>query len=433
VEDSHLEQVDYQQLASPSDGATTWPEGDASDNTSGGLTLDSLQQMALGANPALEQADAQMRALRGKCLQVGLPPNPTAGYVASEVGNEGTAGQQGAFAGQTFITAGKLAKNRAIVAAELAQAEERRAAIERRVRTDVRIGYYQALVAEKRVKLTGDLVRVGENAKTTSKKLLELEEIPLSALLQSEVQLQNAVMQRRVAENARRSAWQNLSAVVGGAELAPQSLEGDLTELPTPFDWHEELARIQAESPEIAAAMASVDRARRVLSRACVEAIPNISTQVSLQHDDGTGDTITGVQVGVPLPLWNRNQGGIRQAQAKITQARRQVDRVELDLQRRLTMAYQDYANALAQVEIYSADILPRAEKTLDLVQRAFREAGEIDYLDFLTAQRTYSAANLAYLDAVGQMWESWARIDGLLLSGSLDAQVDLGYTDGGQ
>ena len=45
----------------------------------GGLTLEVLEQMALGNSPSIPQAAARVRALRGKWVQVGLPPNPTAG------------------------------------------------------------------------------------------------------------------------------------------------------------------------------------------------------------------------------------------------------------------------------------------------------------------------------------------------------------------
>ena len=89
-----------------------------------GLTMEALEQMALANSPAIAQSAARVRALRGKWVQVGLPPNPTAGYVASEIGNEGAAGQQGGFIGQNFITAKKLQRNRAVVAAEIDRGTE---------------------------------------------------------------------------------------------------------------------------------------------------------------------------------------------------------------------------------------------------------------------------------------------------------------------
>ncbi len=165
--------------------------------------------------------------------------------------------------------------------------------------------------------------------------------------------------------------------------------------------------------------MAELSRSRRALNRACVEAVPDVNGQLSVQYDDSTNDTIASVQVGVPLPLWNRNQGGIRQAQAEVSVASQNIDRVALDLKHRLAVAYQDYSNSKAQVEAYSTEILPRASETFDLVRRGYA-AGEVGYLELLTAQRTYAETNLKYLDALDSLWRSWTRIDGLLLDGSL-------------
>jgi cobalt-zinc-cadmium efflux system outer membrane protein len=102
------------------------------------LSLHSLEQIALSNNPAIARAEARVRALRGKWVQAGLPPNPTAGYLATEMGNEGKAGQQGGYVGQDFITGGKLRLNRAVIAQEILRAEQVQAAMQLRVQTDVR-------------------------------------------------------------------------------------------------------------------------------------------------------------------------------------------------------------------------------------------------------------------------------------------------------
>lgn len=387
-----------------------------------GLTMEVLEQMALSNSPAIAQAAARVRALRGKRLQVGLPPNPSVGYVASEIGNEGAAGQQGGFVGQSFITAGKLQKNRAIVTAEISRADQQLAAMHRRVQTDLRKGYYAALLAQRRLQLAEELVRVTTNAATASKSLYEAEEIPMAGLLQTEVQQQNSQVLLRTAQNGLAQSWRRLSTVVGGEELSVQPLTGDVSQLPESLDWQNQLARLQSESPEIAAAMASIERARRALSRACVEAVPNINAQLSVQYDDSTDDTISGVQIGIPLPLWNRNQGGIRQAQAEVAQAVRNVKRVELRLNQRLADSFRQYSDAHVTATTYATDILPRAQRTFDLVQQGYAQ-GEVGYLDLLVAQQTFSQTNLAYLDALGSLWQSFVQIDGLLLDESLAQQ----------
>ena len=192
-----------------------------------------------------------------------------------------------------------------------------------------------------------------------------------------------------------------------------------MTQLPESLEWQGQMARLQSESPEVAAAMAGVERARRALSRACVEAVPNINTQFSVQYDDSTDYTVAGAQIGLALPIWNRNQGGIRQAQADITEAVRNVDRVELNLNRRLADAFRQYSDAHVTATTYATDILPRAQRTFDLVQQGYAQ-GEVGYLDVLAAQQTYSRTNLAYLDALGSLWQNYVQIDGLLLDGSL-------------
>jgi cobalt-zinc-cadmium efflux system outer membrane protein len=96
------------------------------------------------------------------------------------------------------------------------------------------------------------------------------------------------------------------------------------------------------------------------------------------------------------------------------------VQRLELELSRRLATAFQEYSDARFQVTRYTEQIIPRAQETVDLVTRGYPV--EIEYLEVLTAQRTLSETSLAHLNAARQLWRSRLRIDGLLLEESLVA-----------
>lgn len=229
------------------------------DSTNPDITLQDLEQLALSQNPAIAQADARVRALRGKWVQVGLPPNPSAGYMAAEIGDEGRAGQQGGYVGQDFITGGKLGLNRAVVSQEIQQAEQNLAAMQLRTQTDVRKAYYSALVAQRRADLAADLARVSGEAVKASQELLQAEEIPQAGLLQTQVEQQNASILALSAQNEQQAAWRQLSAVVG-SELAVRRLSGDVSQLPALLDWNEQLVRVTSTSPEVSAAMASTLR-----------------------------------------------------------------------------------------------------------------------------------------------------------------------------
>jgi cobalt-zinc-cadmium efflux system outer membrane protein len=208
---------------------------------------------------------------------------------------------------------------------------------------------------------------------------------------------------------------------LGVPDFEPQMLAGELEKSIVELHTDETLQRLLAVSPEMSAALAEVARSRWALDRAYAEPIPNVDVQAVVQYDNDIGGTDANVQVTLPIPWLNRNQGGIRQAHAELVAAERAVGRVELRLQQRLATVFQQYASGRNQVEDYSKPegILANSQAALELVRSAYR-AGEIDYLDLLTAQRTNSQTQLAYLEALGELWAAIVEIEGLLLKDSL-------------
>jgi outer membrane protein TolC len=138
-----------------------------------GLTLADLEQMAVQNNPTLSQARAAVQAARGVWQQVGLHPNPVAGYAAEEMGDEGTAGKQGGFIGQEFVTAGKLRLNRQVACQEVIRLEQELAAQQFRVLTDVRTAFYDVLVAQRTLELADRLVKIAEEGVQAAEALLK--------------------------------------------------------------------------------------------------------------------------------------------------------------------------------------------------------------------------------------------------------------------
>jgi cobalt-zinc-cadmium efflux system outer membrane protein len=88
-------------------------------------------------------------------------------------------------------------------------------------------------------------------------------------------------------------------------------------------------------------------------------------------------------------------------------------------LQQRLASVFEQYENARGQVEQYANDILPNAQKSLDLVTAGYRQ-GEFNYLMLLTSQRTFFQVNLAYVDAIRELRSAVVAIEGDLLGDSL-------------
>ncbi|OHB85870.1 MAG: hypothetical protein A2V98_24875 [Planctomycetes bacterium RBG_16_64_12] len=385
------------------------------------MALAELEEMALQRNPTLAQAAARVEAARGNYVQVGLHPNPVAGYIGAEMGNEGRAGQQGGFLSQELVTAKKLQLNRSVASEEVRQAEYAWEMQRQRVLTDVRRSFYDVLVAQRTVELTEQLARLGEEGVKSVEALIRGKEVARGDLLQARIEADTANVLLERARNRYVAAWRNLAAVAGAADMAPGPLAGDVQDGLSQLTWEDTFSRLLAESPQLASAQAGVARAQAALSRQCAGRVPNVDLQGAVQYDNATQDTFATLQVGLPIPIYNRNQGNIRRAQAELLAAQRNVQTVRLALQQRLAVAFEQYTNARYQVDKYQHDILPNAEASLKLTNSGYRQ-GEYSYLSLLTAQRTFFQTNLTYLDALRDLRASATAIEGNLLSDSLQA-----------
>ena len=394
-----------------------------------GLTLESLEQLALQNNPSIRQASAAASQAAGIRTQVGLKPNPSIGYFGEEIGNDSAAGLHGAFVSQTFVRGDKLAWNRTVIGHDV-QAARWQAEVQRfRVRNDIRIQFYEALGAQKRLEIARQFREVAEKGVEISEELVRVKEGARPDVLQSEVQLSEVELAIQQAEYEFTAAWNELVAVAGTPELAPTTLIGDLDGPTSDRDIEGTYAQLVAESPVLAAACAKVRRARANLQRQRAQPIPNLNAQIGAGYDDGTGDEFANVQLSVPIPVHNANQGNIRAAYAEYCAATQNVNRLKMQMRRDLAQAMRGFQVAQASVRQYETSILPKVGETLELMQKA-QEAGEFDFLRVLIARRAYFDANLKYVVAKTQLAQANAKIDGLLLTGGLDQVVSYDGTD---
>ena len=385
------------------------------------VTLEELQQLAFECNPTLEQARAEIRAAYGRRLQAGRRPNPTAGYLATEIGNEGEAGQQGIFVEQEFVRGNKLGLSQAVVSHEMQQAEQSLAAQELRVGNAVRREYYAVLVAERRRELARQLVQIAGEATDVSAARLKNEEGTEIELAQSEVEFEDASLLLFEAEKQHEAAWRRLQAIVASPTLEPMRLGGELENHFPELVWQQAWARLVETSPQVSRAQFAVARAQARVARERVEPKSNVTVQASAQYDAATHDHVAGLQIGLPIPIHNKNQGNIIDAEAEVARAVREVQRVELELKSRLADAFRDYQLSRRQVERYRDVILPASRKSLELSQSVFK-TGDLSYLQLLTVQRTYTEKNRDYVEALARLWQSVVDIEGQLLVDGLAA-----------
>lgn len=417
---SEIRQVGHRELApAAGESETSTPAPHPSAVRPHATTLVSLEQLALAKNPTLAELQANIDAANGRWLQVGLKPNPVAGLSMQEIGNESSAGQYGAQIGQEFVTANKLGLNRNSAAWRVKQAEQQLTAQRLRVLTDVRRSFYAVLVAQERIVVANELRGIAQQSVEKAKELIKFQE-PATVLTQAEIEAELAAVLVDNFRTQQQAHWRRLAAVIGVPDLPLQQVDGQLSARAPKVVWDQAVERLHRESPELAAASAEVERSRWALHRADVESTPNVTLQTGIFYDDSSSDPFAMLQMSMPLPINDWNQGGIAEAQANVIAAEQSVQRVELSLQQRLAVVYQQYEQARKQALRYETTILQKARKNLDLNRQSY-DSGQSSYLAVLTAQRSYSQARLAWLNSLDQLWSATVQMEGLLLSDSLE------------
>lgn len=382
----------------------------------GALTLGALEQAALRHNPTLAQAAARIEASRGKALQAGLCPNPTVGYQGEQIGAAGTAGErQGLFISQEIVTAGKLRLSRAKYEQEAVLAEIQAAAQELRVRNGVRMRFYDVLVAQRLVEVRRQLLRVTEDALKTTRQLVNVGAANRSDLLQAEVEARRARLDLRTAEARLQGQWPQLAAVVGQPQLSPGRLAGALEVSGPAPDWDKLLCDLIEASPEMQLARAEVVRDVITLRREQVEPVPNIQVQAATGYNFETRNATADVQVGFRVPLFDRNQGTVRQARAELARAHADVARVELALRQRFADAATRYRAARATAEEYGKEILPKAKEAYEVLLQSYRNR-RAAWPQVLVAERTWFQLAVEHLEALHDLRKADVEIRGLLL-----------------
>ncbi len=399
------------------------------------LRLEELEAMAMQRNPTLAQAEASIQAAEGRRRQAGMFPNPVAGYFLEEFAfrSPGETMEQGVFVEQTIPLGGKLSKARRVFTREKDQAVILAEAQRLRVTNSIRVLYYETLGAQRLVELRDDLSQLAREAVEITKELYTVGQADRPDQLEIEIEAERSEIDFLRAQNDWLRSWRTLAAMVGNSQLEPGRLvdspEADLA----PLNEAQLLDTLLSQSPEFRVAQAGVERSRAVLARARAERIPDLFLKGGLGYNyerfEPVASGVAGrrkgpegrLEVGVNVPIFNRNQGGIAAAEAELAFAERDLERLQLVMRSRFASAFHEYRNAQQMVERYRTQVVPRARQGYQMYLSSFRQMAAA-YPQVLIAQRTLFQVEVEYARALIQLRQSAVGLRGFLLEGGLDA-----------
>ncbi|UCF77802.1 MAG: TolC family protein [Candidatus Eiseniibacteriota bacterium] len=397
----------------PSRSTQAEPEGE--------LRLEDALALALLHNPRLAGTSWDVRMAEARTLQARLFPNPEI-----EVEVEGAPGSSriGDFkADETTVRLSQLLElgGKRPARTRLAAMEEELAnwnyETERlAVLTNTRLDFIDVLTAQERLRLAEDLVALSEQmseavgARVRAGKVSPLEASKADVeLAKSRLELERARARLEAARMRLAGAWASASPRF----LRASGSLSDLREIPS-FDV------VQADAqhnPEIARWGREMKQRRAALSLEKAKRVPNaVLSAGARRFEYGDYDALT-FEAGFEIPLFDRNQGGIREAQYRLAKAAYEKKDVELRATVALAEAYEELTTARLEALGLRREVVPAADHAL----RAAREGyqwGKFDYMVVLDAQRTFFQANAELVDALSRYHRYTAIVEGLLGTG---------------
>jgi cobalt-zinc-cadmium efflux system outer membrane protein len=325
------------------------------------------------------------------------------------------------FVEQRFVTGGKLGIAKKLAEQEIAQSQAEVEAQRQRVLNSVRALYYQALGEQRLIQVRSQLAAIAKRAVQTTSELQNVGQADRPDFLAVDIEAQRLELGLVTARNAWDRTWRQLAAATGNADLRPGLLEGSIEELPK-LAFDESLQKIFSESPELRMAHVGATRSELAVSQARAAVVPDLFARAGIHYNKERLELNNrpvgwqgSAEVGVQIPIFNRNQGNIAAARAEAERATLAVERTRLSLRSRLAAAYREYQDSVAAAERYRTSMIPKAQEAYDLYLRSFRSMAAA-YPQVIIAQRNLFQLQEDYVTTLVSAWQRAVEIQGLLL-----------------
>ena len=204
-------------------------------------------------------------------------------------------------------------------------------------------------------------------------------------------------------------------------------MQGDLRAIP-PEKSLSELQQLALSSrPDLKSSETNREKALADLDLARANRWPNPTIGTSFLHSGNEiggpswfqpfypkGGVANGMGLGVAsfsVPLFNRNQGEVARARSEQLRADFLVQAARNQVLEEVETAYASLESSRDRVRLYEETYLTQAKESLDIEEFSFRN-GAASILDFLDAERTYRALELAYRQQLAIYLSNLAQLE---------------------
>jgi cobalt-zinc-cadmium efflux system outer membrane protein len=391
-------------------GSTAWAE----EPRSTPYALSEILVLALERSPTLASAAGVVKQGHGQQLAADAYPNPTIS------GGAGKGSIRDPSTGISIIEhtvtveqpvewSGKRRARKAAADAGLAGASAGLQEARLSVAADVKVAFYQLLLAQRDNELAMQNTAAVEEVLRTVKLRVAAGEATSFDAMKANVELQKAQKDTARARNALIVARSRLNTSTAGSLGKAFSIEGDFQALSTAVDQDLLLKQAFEQHPALRRLSKLAEQAEHSVRFEREARVPTIGVMGQYHREAGDESIIAGLSV--PLPLWYQRQGEIETALGVKDRADAERLRAQNELEQAIMQHVQDVRTAQEQLVVFETGLLKQAEQTLTVARTSFRQ-GAASLLDVLDAQRVYRQTLLEYAQVRADLSIALVRLE---------------------
>ncbi|MBN9262186.1 MAG: TolC family protein [Hyphomicrobium sp.] len=375
-------------------------------------------ERALGADARLTAGRYEVEAAHGGVIQAGRRPNPEISVELEDFA--GTGQYRGAqSATLTISLAQKLelgGKRDARVAVaqgkeEVAHAEI--AVLIRDIVTQTKLDYIHVLGAQQRVELLAAAAKRFDDLLPGLRRRVEAGASPPADVSRGELAagLARVAVDKATSEltNAKRQLVANWAGNLRDAVTVAGRLRHNGHR---PAALQVLLANID-DHPAVRAWTAVYAQRRGELTLQSATAIPDLTLSGGVSRLFETDDTSFRLSGSIPLPIHDRNEGGIIEAERRLAKTTYDRNATRRQITRKIIEAYAEFEGACIEASRLLESILPTARRATENVQSSFQQ-GRLGVKDLLDAHRDQYGAEVQQLDADIRCHSAAAKVEAL-------------------
>ncbi len=384
----------------------------------GTLTLRDALSLTLMRNPELASISWERRAEQAVAIQQGLFPNPELGIEVENIGGKGSGGAFDATEttlslSQLLEIGGKRSKRSraAGLGADLAGWDYEAKRLE--VLSGAKASFFEVLASQKRVALSKETFRLSDRVydivreRVKAGKVSPLEESKASvARSLSEIQMEKEKRELSAATKRLASYW-------GSSSPRFAAVTGEI-DIPESIPIANAVDSLAEQNPELARWATQIERHRTSLALARAQRIPDLILSGGVKRFKETNETMFIVGLSVPIPIFDRNQGGVREAEYLLAQAGEQQRATAVHIRTVLSEALGALSSSHAEALVLKNIVLPAAEQAFVSAGEGYRQ-GKFEFLEVLDAQKTYAEVRYQYIEALVGYHRSITAVERLM------------------